>query len=153
MQVGDVVVRGKSEAWLTGAIVLREGTACRAAVFLASQASGHPAEAVVVLPGGEQRVAWVERRDGHLPSAIVPDTLELAGDRLTRCSRIPVSIEAQGAAPEGLGETGTWTRYEAPSGAAAFVLAASSRILWVGGWLAEGEWTILAAGSATLREL
>jgi hypothetical protein len=153
LQVGDVVLRGSRELWLTGALVVYEGADCRGAVFLASESAKHPAEAVVALPGTESRIAWVECADQELPESIVPDTLEGRGETLARRARIPVRVEAQGAAPQGLEATGTWMRYEAPSGAVAFVLVAGARLLWRGAWLAQGEWTRLAAGSATLREL
>jgi hypothetical protein len=153
LQVGDVVMRGERDIWLTGALVLSEGDGCVAAVFLASVTGPDaPAEALVVRPGPPRSVAWV-RQEQPQPWPAPPDSIELDGEWLKRTCRIPVSVATHGDVPAGAGgEPAVWLQFEGASGSAAFVLFRADRcLLWRGTWQEPGSLMRLAAGKSSLR--
>jgi len=149
MQPGDVVMRGRTELWLTGAWVLYEGSECVAAVFTAGGNKQQSEEALVVCQGPPRAIAWVR---GLGREAVAADSIEIDGERHARTARIPVRIERHGEAAE-LAASGTWSCYESPGAAPAFALMAGDRtLIWHGSWEYEDRLIRMAAGAATFRE-
>ena len=148
MQPGDVVMRGRTELWLTGAWVLYEGSECVAAVFTAGGNQQQSEEALVVCPGPPRAFAWVRCLRCE---SIASEAIEIQGERYSRTSRIPVRIERHGEAHE-LAASGSWSRYESPGSAPAFAIAAGDRtLIWHGAWELEDRLIRMAAGAATFR--
>lgn len=149
LQPGDVVMRGRSELWLSGAWVLFEGSECVAAVFTAGGNTQQSEEALVVCPGPPKAIAWVRKLRSE---AVAAESIEIEGERHARTARIPVRIERHGDARE-LAAAGTWLRYESPGAAPAFaIVAGDSTLVWAGNWELDDNLVRMAAGQATFRE-
>jgi hypothetical protein len=142
--LGDVVVRtiDGAEAWLAGAIVLRED-APAAVLFIAPDAAGERALYARARPSSE--LSWVAPVP---PGALVvgtepPSAIELAGTRFERARRLPLRADRAGTGAPDLGGIAIVGEYTAASGEVAIVILADgvSRA-WRGRRLGEGEYEV-----------
>lgn len=102
-QLGDVVLRGTGdEAWLAGAIVMRENGEPAAVIFFSPEAGGD--RAVLARPASQDLV-WLGPAKDAIVSGEPPTALEAAGDRFERKKRLPFRAERIGTgAPDVSGD-------------------------------------------------
>ena len=102
-QLGDVILRGSGdEAWLAGALLLREGQDVVAALFVAPDAGGD--RAVLARPPPSDDLLWLAPEQGIAAVAGEPPTvLEVAGDRFERKRRLPLAAERVGSGAPDVG--------------------------------------------------
>ncbi len=102
-QLGDVVLRGVGdEAWLAGAIVMRENGEPAAVLFFSPEAGGD--RAVLARPASEDLV-WLAPAKDAIVSGEPPTALEAGGDRFERKKRLPLRAERIGSgAPDVSGD-------------------------------------------------
>ena len=102
-QLGDVILRGAGdEAWLAGAVLLREGQDVVAALFVAPDAGGD--RAVLARPPPSDELLWLAPEQGIAAVAGEPPTvLEVAGDRFERKRRLPLAAERVGSGAPDVG--------------------------------------------------
>ncbi|WP_437946045.1 hypothetical protein WME98_35235 [Sorangium sp. So ce296] len=142
--LGDVVLAGSEERWLSGAIVARERGEIVAAVFLAPE--GATQRAVVAFPAPRREILWLAPAAADSPDE-PPATLEIAGMTLRRRARLPAALERLGQGAPSLGEAGIIALYEGGGHDAAVVLASEGRIhAWVGRRVEEGGYERLGGG-------
>jgi hypothetical protein len=141
--LGDVVMRtlDQDEAWLAGAVVLRED-APAAVLFIAPDAAGD--RAIYVRPRPSSEVAWLlPVRESVVVGAEPPGTIEIDGLRFERRRRLPLRAERLGTgAPDVVG-IAILGEYAAASGEVAIVLIADGvGRAWRGKRLGEGEYEV-----------
>ena len=110
-QLGDVILRGSGdEAWLAGALLLREGQDVVAALFVAPDAGGD--RAVLVRPPPSDELLWLAPEQGITAVAGEPPTvLEVAGDRFERKRRLPLAAERVGSGAPDVGRQVIFAEY------------------------------------------
>ncbi|HEY2369955.1 MAG TPA: hypothetical protein VGH87_26325 [Polyangiaceae bacterium] len=101
-KLGDVVLRGTGEeAWLAGAIVLREGDEPAAVLFFSPEAGGD--RAVLARPAS-QEITWLAEEKGvTVPLGEPPTALEAGTNRYERRRRLPLRAERVGTGAPDLG--------------------------------------------------
>ncbi|XXY47107.1 hypothetical protein WME91_44605 [Sorangium sp. So ce269] len=142
--LGDVVLAGAEERWLTGAIVARERGDLVAAVFLAPE--GAAQGAVAAFPAPRREILWLAPVAVDSPYE-PPATLEIAGMTLSRRARLPVALARLGQGAPPLGDAGIIALYEGGGDDAAVVLATDGRIhAWAGRRIEDGGYERLGGG-------
>jgi hypothetical protein len=142
--LGDVVLRtlDDSEAWLAGAIVLRED-APAAVLFIAPDAAGE--RAIYARPRPNVGLAWLApvAEGAALVGAEPPSTLEIDGIRFERRRRLPLRAERWGTGTPEVQGTTFLGEYDAPAGEVAIVLIADGVArAWRGRRLEPGQYEV-----------
>jgi len=145
--LGDIVLRtvDHDEAWLAGALVLRED-APAAVLFIAPDAAGERAIYVRARPSGD--VLWLlPVRESVTVGAEPPGAIEIDGLRFERRRRLPFRAQRIGTgAPDVVG-TAIVGEYAAASGEVAVVVIAEGvGRTWRGKRLGEGEYEVWSGG-------
>lgn len=109
-QLGDVVLRtGGDEAWLAGALVLYEGDAPAAALFVAPESGG---DRVVLARPSSTELLWLAEEKGVVVALGDPPTaLEIGTDRFERRRRLPLRAERAGTGAPDLGPDVIFAEY------------------------------------------
>ncbi|WP_437579267.1 hypothetical protein [Sorangium sp. So ce887] len=142
--LGDVVLAGIEERWLSGAIVARERGEIVAAVFLAPE--GAAQGAVAAFPAPRREILWLAPAAVDSPEE-PPATLEIAGMTLRRRARLPAALERLGQGAPSLGHAGIIALYEGGGDDAAVVIASEGRIhAWAGRRIEDGGYERLGGG-------
>ena len=131
-----------AEAWLAGALVLRED-APAAVLFIAPDASGE--RAIYVRPRPIAEIAWLTPvpRDALTVGAEPPSALEIEGVRFERNRRLPLRTQRVGTGTPDVGETAILGEYRAASGEVAIVIVTDGIARgWRGRRLGEGEFEV-----------
>jgi hypothetical protein len=140
---GDVVVRASdgAEAWLEGALVLREDVPV-AALFIAPDASGE--RAVYARPRPLHDVAWLVPVASAtlLAGAEPPSVIEIDHVRFERVRRLPLRVERVGEGAPDVGATGLLGEYTSRRGEVAIVLVAAEVHVWRGTKLGTTEFDV-----------
>ena len=142
-KLGDVVLRGTGEeAWLAGAIVLREGDEPAAVVFFSPEAGGD--RAVLARPAS-QEITWLSEEKGvTLPPGEPPTALEAGTDRYERRRRLPLRAERVGTGAPDLGRDVILAEYTGLGDDCLVVLATKERVLvYRGPSLGAGAYDVL----------
>jgi len=150
LSLGDVIMLRDSEAWLTGALVLKDAGEDEVGLFFTDQTI--EGDVLLVRPSPRRRLCLVRAVD--VPeAALAPHSLEHERELFTRTRRIPVTIEQAGEGCPSLGESAMWAWFESPGGELLVCLqCASGSFAWRGREVDEGSTLRLAAGKATFRE-
>lgn len=144
LALGDVVLAGSEERWLSGAIVARERGEIVAAVFLAPEGGAHGA--VVAFPAPRREILWLAPAAADSPDE-PPATLEIAGATMRRRTRLPAALERCGQGAPSVGDAGIIALYEGAGHDAAVVLASEGRIhAWAGRRIEDGGYERLGGG-------
>jgi len=148
--LGDVVMRtlDGAEAWLAGAIVLRED-APAAVLFVGPDASGE--RAIYARPRPSVEVAWLVpvKRDAIAVGAEPPSAIEIEGVRFERRRRLPLRAQRVGTGAPDVEGTTIVGEYGAASGEVAIVLVAEGVArAWRGRQLGEGEYEVWSGEKA-----
>ncbi|WP_438019074.1 hypothetical protein WMF18_08410 [Sorangium sp. So ce315] len=144
LALGDVVLAGTEERWLSGAIVARERGELVAAVFLAPEGSAQ--RAVAAFPAPRREILWLAPATVDSPDE-PPATLEIAGMTLRRRVRLPTALARLGRGAPAVGEAGIFALYEGGGNDAAVVLASEGRIhAWAGRRIEDGGYERLGGG-------
>jgi hypothetical protein len=144
LNLGDVVLVGAEERWLTGALVAREKTEIVAALFLAPE--GAKQAAVAAFPPPRRDIFWLD------PVAIdspvePPATLEIGGVTMLRRGRLPVLFERLGQGAPQIGAAGMIATYTAAESEVAIVVASEGQVYgWAGTRIEEGAYERLGRG-------
>jgi hypothetical protein len=158
--LGDVVVRTAdgAEAWLAGAIVLREDAPV-AALFVAPEAKSAGGDrAVYARVRPSQDLAWLaplaaEVADAAGLSGVAgepPSAIEIDGVRFQRSRRLPLRAERVGKGAPHVGATALIGEYGAPSGDVAIVLMSDGAVhAWRGARLVPGEYDVWRGSERT----
>ncbi|MGO8992964.1 MAG: hypothetical protein ACLQVI_06530 [Polyangiaceae bacterium] len=146
--LGDVIVRSidGAEAWLGGAIVLREDAAA-VVLFIAPDASGE--RAVYVRPRPSAEIVWLApvAREAVAVGAEPPSALEIDGTRFERNRRLPLRTQRVGTGAPDVAGTAIVGEYSAASGEVAIVVIAEGVARgWRGRRLREGEFEVWGGG-------
>jgi hypothetical protein len=151
-KLGDVVMRGSSEeAWLAGALVLREQTPV-AALFVAPEAKQD--RAVLVRPQPSEEILWLAPIDGAALGIAKepPASIEHSGDRFERTKRLPVRSVRLGSGAPDVGDTLIFAEYGSLGGDRIVVLCGTKPTAFRGTVLESGTYTILPSGKSTLED-
>jgi hypothetical protein len=150
LALGDVVMLRDSEAWLTGALRLRDGGEEEAVLFFTDQTT--EGDVLIVRPGPRRKLFLVKGIE--MPGGgFAPHCVEHERELFNRTRWIPVTLERHGEGCPDLGEGATFAWFESAAGEVLACLFGPSIALgWRGEELAEGSALRLAAGSATFRE-
>jgi hypothetical protein len=149
--LGDVVMRtlDHAEAWLAGAIVLREDVPA-AALFIAPDAAGE--RAIYARPRPSSELAWLVplARESASVGAEPPSALEIDGVRFERRRRLPLRAERWGTGTPEIEGTAIVGEYANPSGEVVLVVVADgvSRT-WRGRLLAPFEYEVWSGEKTT----
>jgi hypothetical protein len=102
-ELGDVVLRSMGEeAWLAGALVMREGGDAAAVIFFSPEAGG---DLAVFARPASQEILWLVPAKDAVVSGEPPTALEAGGDRFERRRRLPLRAERAGTgAPDVSGD-------------------------------------------------
>jgi hypothetical protein len=142
--LGDVLIRtiDGAEAWLAGAVVLRED-APAAALFIAPDAAGD--RAIYARPRPVTEIAWLTPlpREAVTLGAEPPSALEIDGTRFERNRRLPLRTQRLGTGTPDIEGTAILGEYRAASGDVAIVVIADGiGRAWRGRRLGEGEFEV-----------
>lgn len=150
LALGDVVMLRDSEAWLTGALRLRDGGEEEAVLFFTDQTT--EGDVLLVRPSPRRKLFLVRRID--VPGGgFAPHCVEHERELFNRTRLIPVTLERHGEGCPNFGEGATFAWFESAAGEVLACLFGPSLALgWRGEELEEGSALRLAAGSATFRE-
>ncbi|WP_437736017.1 hypothetical protein [Sorangium sp. So ce1335] len=144
LALGDVVLAGTEERWLSGAIVARERGELVAVVFLAPE--GATQRAVVAFPAPRREILWLAPAAVDSPDE-PPATLEIAGMTLRRRARLPAALARLGRGAPRVGDAGIFALYEGGGHDAAVVLASEGRIhAWAGRRIEDDGYERLGGG-------
>ncbi|WP_437679600.1 hypothetical protein [Sorangium sp. So ce131] len=144
LALGDVVMAGIEERWLSGAIVARERGEIVAVVFLAPEAAAQGA--VVAFPAPRREILWLAPAAIDSPEE-PPATLEIAGMTLRRRARLPAALERLGKGAPPLGDAGIFALYDGGGSDAAVVIASEGRVhAWAGRRVEDGAYDRLGGG-------
>jgi hypothetical protein len=151
--LGDVVLRNTdhAEAWLGGAIVLRED-APAAVLFIAPDASGERAIYVRARPRAE--LSWLSPvpRPALAVLAEPPSAIELDGVRFERGRRLPLRAQRVGTGAPDVAGTVIVGEYGSAAGEVAVVVVAEGVTrAWRGRVLGEGEYDVWKSDDARAR--
>ena len=148
-KLGDVVLRGTGEeAWLAGAIVLREGDDPAAVLFFSPEAGGD--RAVLARPAS-QEITWLAEEKGvTVPLGEPPTALEAGTDRFERRRRLPLRAERAGTGAPDLGRDVILAEYTGLGDDCLVVLATKDRVVaFRGPSLGAGAYDVLPGKSIT----
>jgi hypothetical protein len=149
-KVGDVVMRSSGEeAWLAGALVLRE-QAPVAALFIAPEAGED--RAILARPKPTEELLWLK--------PVAPDVLGLVGreppaslehrsDRFERTRRIPVRVQRLGSGAPDVGETAIFAEYASLAGDRIVVVMGAKIAAFRGSAMGARTFTVLPSGDAS----
>jgi len=141
-QLGDVVLRSTGEeAWLAGALVLRESSEVALVLFFSPEAGGDRA---VLARATSKDIAWLSPAKDVVVSGDPPTALEAAGDRFERKRRLPLRVERIGSsAPDFAGDV-IVAEYTGLSDEQLVVLASKEKTIALRGvTLAPGSYDVL----------
>lgn len=142
-KLGDVVLRGTGEeAWLAGALVLREGDEPAAVLFFSPEAGGD--RAVLARPAS-QEITWLAEEKGvTVPLGEPPTALEAGTDRYERRRRLPLRAERVGTGAPDLGKDVILAEYTGLGDDCLVVLVAKDRVVaFRGPSLGAGAYDVL----------
>jgi len=142
-KLGDVVLRSTGEeAWLAGAIVLREGDEPAAVVYFSPEAGGD--RAVLARPAS-QEITWLAEEKGvTVPLGEPPTALEAGTDRYERRRRLPLRAERFGSGAPDLGRDVILAEYTGLGDDCLVVLASKERVVaFRGPSLGAGAYDVL----------
>ena len=142
-KLGDVVLRGTGEeAWLAGAIVLREGDEPAAVVYFSPEAGGD--RAVLARPAS-QEITWLAEEKGvTVPLGEPPTALEAGTDRYERRRRLPLRAERVGTGAPDVGRDVILAEYTGLGDDCLVVLVTKERVLaYRGPSLGAGAYDVL----------
>lgn len=139
----------EGEAWLTGALWLKDSGEDEVGLFFTNETPD--GDMLMVRPA--PRRALFLMRAIELPAAtLAPHTLEHERDVFTRKRSIPVILDTHGKGCPPVGDGPCWTWFESPGGDVITSLQwASGTLAWRGREVDEGSTLRLAAGQATFR--
>jgi hypothetical protein len=142
--LGDVVIRTEdsAEAWLAGAIVLRED-APAAVLFVAPDAAGE--RAIYARPRPSVEIAWLVpvQREAIAVGSEPPSALEIEGVRFDRRRRLPLRAQRVGTGAPDVEGTTIIGEYLAATGEVLIVLIAEGvGRAWRGARLEEGTYEV-----------
>jgi hypothetical protein len=142
-KLGDVVLRGTGEeAWLAGALVLREGDEPAAVVYFSPEAGGD--RAVLARPASQEIVWLAEEKGVTVPLGEPPNALESGTDRYERRRRLPLRAERIGTGAPDLGRDVIFAEYTGLGDDCLVVLATKERVLaFRGPALGPGAYDVL----------
>jgi hypothetical protein len=161
--LGDVVLLAHGdEAWLAGALLLREraahadehGDVLRtiAVLFIAPDRGGD--RAIYARGAPEPSLDWLSPvpSDALTVGREPPSAIEHAGERFERVRRLPLSIERAGTGAPDLGSEVIVAEYEGGAGAKLLVVIGSSAIkVWHGRRLVAGMYDVLPGSCPRAR--
>ena len=107
--VGDVVLLGSDERWLTSVAWLADGARPVAALFFASEGADSHAVAAFPLP---RRAIFALQPTAIDGAFTLPSTLEVDGVSFSRTQRIPVTLKCEGEGAPPLDPSATFAVYE-----------------------------------------
>lgn len=144
LQVGEVVVRDREERWLTGAIVVEEGSELVAVVFAAPD--GGNVGFVASFPAPRRDILWLERVGANV-GAEPPTSFEWGGVLMQRVRRLPVQLRRVGEGAPDLQGDAIFAEYAASDLARAVLLFQGDRSLGLSGKLLEpSAYEVLGSG-------
>lgn len=146
-KLGDVVLRGTGdEAWLAGALVLREGDEPAVVLFFSPEAG---ADRVVLARPGAKELLWLtEEKDVAVPLGEPPTALEIGTERYERRRRLPLRAERIGSGAPDLGREVLFAEYTGLGDDCLVVLATKDRVLALRGpSLTGGTYDVLPGKS------
>jgi hypothetical protein len=145
--VGDVIVRATdgAEAWLAGAVVLREDAPV-AALFVAPDAKAAGGDrAIYARARPVTHVDWLVPTAPESLAALSepPSALEIDGVRFDRVRRLPLRAAREGTNAPDVGATAIVGEYAAPGGEVALILVSDGHArAWRGRRLAAGDYEV-----------
>ena len=155
-QLGDVVLRSATsdEAWLAGALVLFEGDAPAAALFVspgagpALRADGAGGDRAVLARPSVGELLWLsEEKNVTVPLGEPPTALEVGSDRFERRRRLPLRAERVGTGAPDLGSDVIFAEYTGLGDDSLVVLATKSRVIaYRGPSLGSSAYDVLPSG-------
>jgi hypothetical protein len=130
------------EAWLAGALVLHEGDALAAALFVSPEAG---ADRAVLARPAQTELLWLAEEKGVVFALGDPPTaLELGSERWERRRRLPLRAERAGTGAPDLGPDVIFAEYTGLGDDHLVVVATRERVLaWRGPSLGEGAYDVL----------
>ncbi len=142
-KLGDVILRSAGdEAWLAGALVLREGDEPAAVVFFSPEAGAD--RAILARPGTKELLWLTEEKSVRVPLGEPPTALEVGTDRYERRRRLPLRAERVGTGAPDLGRELIFAEYTGLGDDCLVVLATKDRVLALHGpSLAQGTYDVL----------
>lgn len=128
-RLGDVVLRSATndEAWLAGALVLREGAEPAAVLFFAPEAGGD--RAVLARPSVSELLWLVEEKRVSVALGEPPTALEIGSDRFERRRRLPLRAERVGTGAPNLDADVIFAEYTGLGDESLVVLATKASVL------------------------
>ena len=141
-KLGDVVLRSTGEeAWLAGALVLREGDEPAAVLYWAPEAGG---DRVVLARPASQEIIWLAEEKGVTVVGEPPTALEAGTDRYERRRRLPLRAERVGTGAPDLGKDVILAEYTGLGDDCLVVLATKERVVaFRGPSLGAGAYDVL----------
>lgn len=142
-QLGDVVLRSAGdEAWLAGALILHEGDAPAAALFVSPEAK---ADRAVLARPSQSELLWLSEEKGVVIALGDPPTaLEIGSERYERRRRLPLRAERVGTGAPDLGPDVIFAEYTGLGDDHLVVLATKDRVLaYRGPALGSGAYDVL----------
>ncbi len=142
-KLGDVVLRSTGdEAWLAGALVLREGEEPAVILFFSPEAG---ADRVVLARPGAKELLWLtEEKSVAVPLGEPPTALEVGTERYERRRRLPLRAERVGSGAPDLGREVLFAEYTGLGDDCLVVLATKDRVLALRGpSLSVGTYDVL----------
>jgi hypothetical protein len=145
LALGDVVMAGDEERWLSGAIVAQEsGDHLVAVIFVAPE--GAQLGAVVVFPPPRRDIDWLAPASVDSPGE-PPATLEIAGTTMQRRGRLPAALRRIGQGAPPIGEAGIVAMYDGGGSDVAVVLGSAGHVhAWAGRRIDEDGYERLGGG-------
>jgi len=142
-KLGDVVLRGTGEeAWLAGALVLREGDEPAAVLYFSPEAGGD--RAVLARPASQEITWLVEEKGVTVPLGEPPTALEAGTDRYERRRRLPLRAERVGTGAPDVGKDVILAEYTGLGDDCLVVLATKDRVVaFRGPSLGAGAYDVL----------
>jgi hypothetical protein len=149
LQIGDVVLLGDTEAWLTGAMRLDEDGGCVACLFFTERGS----QGDVLLGCAGPLPSLLQCKPARLPNLqIAPHSLEHERELYTRRCRVPVTVTCLGQGTPGVDGEGMLLWFDSLVGTSLVVLQSQGRAwAWLGAPVDPATTLRLGAGGATFR--
>jgi hypothetical protein len=145
--LGDVVVRSSdgAEAWLAGAVVLRED-AIAAALFVAPDRGGD--RAIWASARDRDRLGWLTPVDAlaYAGTREPPSVIELAGARFDRARRLPLRAERAGEGAPDVGDVVVVGEYTRVGEMAIVMISPHGAWAWRGARLERGDYDVWKSG-------
>jgi hypothetical protein len=147
LALGDVVLAGSEERWLSGAIAAREKGELIAVVFIAPE--GVRERAVAVFPPPRRDIYWLSPVEIDSPDE-PPATLEIQGVNMRRQGRKPAALERMGQGAPPVGMAGILALYDGGGSDVAVVIGSEGRIhAWAGRRIEEEGYERLGGGGTS----